>query len=73
MGYIHEVEQGLRVLLVNMSRQEDREAIVRYCKDKILESYRNGQEAAGHGSKDRPAPTLTTATARVPRTFTRRR
>ena len=54
MGYINEVEQGLRVLLVN-TRPDDREAIVRYCKDKILESYRNGIETAKNGNTDTPA------------------
>ena len=64
MGYIHDVEKGLRVLLANV-RPEDQEAIVRYCKDKILESYRNGQEAATNGTAPAPA-------APRPRKFTRR-
>ena len=64
MGYIHEVEKGLRVLLANV-QPDDQEAIVRYCKDKILESYRNGQEAAKNGTAPAPA-------APRPRTFTRR-
>ena len=48
MGYIHDVEKGLRVLLANV-RPDDQEAIVRFCKDKILESYRNGMETAKNG------------------------
>ena len=67
MGYIHDVEKGLRVLLTN-SWPDDQEAIVRYCKDKILESYRNGQEAATSGT----APAHSAPQPRKARTFTRR-
>ena len=68
MGYIHDVEKGLRALLANV-RQDDQEAIVRYCKDKILESYRNGMEAATNGDTSTPAAPQ----PRKPRTFTRRK
>ena len=71
MGYIQEVEQGLRVLLVN-TRPDDQEAIVRFVKEKVLESYRNGQEAAGHGRTEQKPGVVSTATVRVPRKFTRR-
>ena len=54
MGYIHDVEKGLRALLATV-RPETQEAIVRYCKDKILESYRNGMDAATNGSAPAPA------------------
>ena len=67
MGYIQDVEKGLRVLLTNV-RQDDQEKIVRYCKDKILESYRNGQEAATSGA----APAHSAPAAPRPRKFTRR-
>ena len=67
MGYIHDVEKGLRSLLANVE-QEDQEAIVRYCKDKILESYRNGMEAAANGT----APAHSAPQPRKTRTFTRR-
>ena len=71
MSYIHEVEQGLRVLLTN-TRPEDREAIVRFVKEKVLESYRNGQETPGHGRREPKPAVVSTATVRVPRKFTRR-
>ena len=67
MGYIHDVEKGLRVLLANV-RPDDQEAIVRYCKDKILESYRNGIETAKNGDTNTPAAPQ----RRKPRTPTRR-
>ena len=67
MGYIHEVERGLRVLLANV-RPDDQEAIVRFCKEKILESYRNGQEAATNGTTSTPAAPQ----PRKPRTFIRK-
>ena len=54
MGYIHDVEKGLRVLLASV-RPDDQEKIVRYCKDKILESYRNGIETAKNGDTTAPA------------------
>ena len=54
MGYIYDVEKGLRVLLANV-RLDDQEAIVRFCKDKILESYRNGMDAGKNGIADAPA------------------
>ncbi len=65
MGYLQDVEKGLRILLVN-TRPDDQEAIVHYCKDKILESYRNGQEAAKNGTADAPA------TPKPRKPFTRR-
>ncbi len=69
MGYINDVEQGLRVLLTN-TRPDDQEAIVRYCKDKILESYRNGVEVGANSSPNTPAAPKA---ARSARTFTHRR
>ena len=68
MGYIHDVERGLRVLLANV-RPDDQEAIVRYCKDKILESYRNGIETAKNGTADAPA---TPSAPRPRKQYTRR-
>ena len=67
MGYIQDVEKGLRALLATV-QPDDQEAIVRYCKDKILESYHNGMEAAKNGTADAPAAPQ----PRKPRTFTRR-
>ncbi len=70
MGYINDVEQGLRVLLTN-TRPDDQEAIVRYCKDKILESYRNGVDAGTNGATN--TPVAPKAARQQPRTFTHRR
>ena len=67
MGYIHDVERGLRVLLTNV-RPDDQEAIVRFCKDKILESYRNGMETGKNHDTNTPAAPQ----PRKPRTPTRR-
>jgi len=64
MGYIHDIEKGLRVLLVGV-RPQDQEAIIRYCKDKILESYHNGMTAAKNS-------TISTPAAPKPRTPSRR-
>lgn len=69
MGYIYDVEKDLRVLLANV-RPDDQEAIIRYCKDKILESYHNGVDAGTNGATNTP---VAPKAARSPRTFTRRR
>ncbi len=42
MGYINDIGRELEDLLENMP-EEDRPAVIKFCKDKILESYRNGQ------------------------------
>ena len=58
MGYIHDVERQLRKLLDNRQydalTEDDERALVTFVKEKILESYQNGQ--ASKVKQDTGAP-----------------
>lgn len=54
MGYIQELEHELREKLPQM----DKESLVKYFKDKVWESYKNGVQAGkkGKGNKETHKP-----------------
>lgn len=74
MGYIQDAERELRDRLMrepddtrnSQAWQGWADGIMRFVKDKLWESYRNGTKAAQHGNTSAPA-------APKPRTFSRRR
>lgn len=45
MGYINDLEQSLREKLSDLG-EEEREAVVKFVKEKVWESYKNGRESA---------------------------
>lgn len=54
MGHLQTVEADFRKLLA----QGEEEALVRFVKEQVLASYRNGQAASGKPkTEDAPAPT----------------
>ncbi len=60
MGYIHDVERQLRKLLDNRQyealTEDDERALVMFVKEKILESYRNGQASKVKQDTGAPQP-----------------
>ena len=44
MGYIRDLEQELRELLTDCPAEKT-EAVVKFVKDKVYDSYRNGRES----------------------------
>lgn len=52
MGYIQEIEKDLKERLVDLEEERQRE-VIKYVKEKILESYRNGIKAPRIVRQDR--------------------
>ena len=65
MGYIQEIEEELQTRLANLEEREQKE-VIRFVKEKILESYKNGIAYA------KPADAGKEAT-RTAREFSRRK
>ena len=58
MGYIQELEQELQTRLADLGEREQKE-VIRFVKEKILESYRNGILSAELTAADKEAERAT--------------
>lgn len=45
MGYIYDVEKVLQEMLADLPEESSKQ-VIKYMKERLLESYRNGLEAA---------------------------
>jgi len=54
MGYIQEIEEELKTRLADLGEREQKE-VIRFVKEKILESYRNGIMSAKLTAADKEA------------------
>lgn len=63
MGYLQEFEQELKARLANLEEREQKD-VIRFVKEKILESYRNGIMSAKLTAADKEATKQTHRFAR---------
>lgn len=54
MGYIQDMERELKALLEGLPDEDKKKNIIKYMKEKVLESYRNGLEERNKERKGGP-------------------
>ena len=64
MGYIQDLEKELRERLIELEIGKEPDDFVKFVKDKVWESYRNGQKAAKPGAEGKGAGKKTDKPAR---------
>ena len=70
MGYMQDVDRWLEELLQDFAEGRTFDDLKRAIREKILESYRNGQDAEGHSPAPRPKSRSEKKQAARPQRFT---